>query len=209
MKILDISVPVRPGMIVYEGDSGVRLERMLSIAGGDMYNLSRLDIGVHTGTHIDAPLHFIDGAAGVDALPLEIMIGPAYVVDATTITADIDAATLRRLDIPDRVGRLLFKTPNSKLWERSEFSPDFFGVTEDAARVLVSQGVRLLGIDYLSIAPMNDPVPPHRTLLEAGVVILEGLDLRAVKPGAYQLICLPLLIEGSEGAPARALLIQE
>ena len=82
-----------------------------------------MDIGVHTGTHIDAPLHFIDGAAGVDALPLEIMIGPAYVVDATTIAADIDAATLRRLDIPDRVERLLFKTPNSKLWERGEFSP--------------------------------------------------------------------------------------
>jgi arylformamidase len=208
MQLFDISLPVRSGMVVYAGDAEVRLERSHTIAGGDSYNLSRLELGVHAGTHIDAPLHFIEGAAGVERVPLGPLIGPAHVVDATAISADIDVATLQRLAIPSGVRRLLFKTPNSQLWEREEFSPNFLGIREDAARALVSSGVRLVGVDYLSVAPMADPAPTHRVLLEAGVVILEGLDLRAVDPGPYQLVCLPLLIEGSDGAPARALLLR-
>jgi arylformamidase len=209
MKLFDISLPLRPGMIVYPGDSPLSLQRSHEIACGDAYNLTRLQLSAHAGTHVDAPLHFIDGAAGVTELPLAALVGPAWVVDATGISADIDAMTLAQLDVPDGSARLLFKTPNSRLWDRRDFTPDFFGITADAAAVLVARGVRLVGIDYLSLAPASDPAAAHVVLLEAGVVILEGIDLRAVEPGSYKLLCLPLLIEGCEGAPARALLLRE
>lgn len=209
MDWIDISVPIRPGMIVFEGDPTVSRERVQSIAEGAICNVSRMDLGVHTGTHIDAPVHFIDGTAGVETTPLDALIGPAFVVDATAITGDLDAASLRALSLPDGAERLLFKTPNSRLWDRDRFSADFLGLTEDGARYLVDRGVRLVGIDYLSIAPKGDPAPTHVALLEAGVVILEGLDLRHVEPGDYLLACLPLLIPGSDGAPARALLTRE
>ena len=207
--MIDVTVPVRTGMVVYEGDPRVRRELAQSLAAGGICNVSRLECGVHTGTHIDAPVHFIEGAAGIEATPLDALIDDACVVDATSIDTDIDAATLHRLTIPDGVTRLLFKTPNSQLWGRTSFSPDFVGLTADAARVLVERDVRLVGIDYLSIAPKRDPAPTHVALLAAGVVILEGLDLRAVTPGPYRLICLPLLLEGSDGAPARALLADD
>ena len=209
MELFDISVPLRPGMVVYPGDTPFRSQRLRAIARGDAYNLTRLQLGAHAGTHVDAPLHFIDGGADVTRLPLTALIGPAHVVDATGISADIDTATLARLDIPPEAHRLLFKTPNSHLWEFSEFSDRFFGIAVDAARVLASRGVELVGIDYLSLAPASDPAPAHIALLEAGVVILEGVDLRAVEPGPYQLICLPLSIEGCEGAPARAVLLRD
>jgi arylformamidase len=209
MDLFDISIPLRPDTIVYPGDAPLRAERTSAIARGDAYNLTRLQLSAHAGTHVDAPLHFIDGAASVTDLALAALIGPAFVVDATTVSADIDAAALSRLEIPAGATRLLFKTPNSRLWDRQEFSSDFLGVTNDAAATLVSIGVRLVGIDYLSLAPASDPAPPHLTLLKAGVIILEGIDLRAVEPGPYQLICLPLKIEGCEGAPARAVLLRD
>jgi len=209
MELFDISLPLRPGMPVYAGDAPFRAERSRSISLGDEYNLTRLQFSAHAGTHVDAPLHFIDGGADVTRLPLSALIGPAYVVDATKISADIDAATLARLEVPDNLTRLLFKTPNSRLWGTDNFTEDFFGITKDAAEVLVSRGVELVGIDYLSLAPASDPAPAHIVLLEGGAVILEGADLRNIEPGPYQLICLPLLIEGCEGAPARALLLRD
>jgi arylformamidase len=193
-------------MPLYEGDPPVTLERVTSIAGGGICNLSKLDFGLHSGTHIDAPLHFIDGAVGVEATPLDSLIGDAYVVDATGVGNQIDAAALRSLAIPPGCERVLFKTSNSQLWERAAFSRDFVALAEDAARELVQRGVRLVGIDYLSIAPFADPAPTHIVLLKAGVVILEGLDLRRVQPGSYRLLCLPLLVEGADGASARTLL---
>jgi arylformamidase len=208
MEIFDISVPIRSGMIVFEGDPPVELKRVQSMAEGAVANVSRLDFGVHTGTHIDAPLHFIDGAAGAETVPLEALAGSCHVVDATGADGDIDAEGLAALDIPDGVARLLFKTKNSELWARDSFSSDFIGLTEDAARALAGRGLRLVGADYLSVAPKSDPAPTHVALMEAGVVILEGLDLRSVAPGPYELVCLPLLIEGSDGAPARALLVR-
>jgi arylformamidase len=209
MEWFDITVPIRRGMPVYEGDPDVVIQRVQAIASGSACNLSRIDFGLHTGTHVDAPLHFIDGAAGVDALPLDALIGAAWVVDATSVTTDLDRAALQALDMPASAERLLFKTPNSRLWEADSFDPGFVGITEDGARHLIARGVRLVGADYLSIAPRSDPAPTHITLLAAGVVILEGLDLRGVAPGPYQLVCLPLLIAGVDGAPARALLIRE
>jgi arylformamidase len=209
MRIIDISVPIRPGMIVYEGDPDVYFERVKSIAVGASANVSRLDFGVHTGTHIDAPVHFIDGAAGAETLPLDALIGPVTVIDATGITDHIDATTLAGLNVPAGAERVIFKTRNSDLWSKGRFSPDFLALKEDAAEALAARGVRLVGIDYLSIGPKGNGVATHVALLRKGIVILEGLDLREVTPGAYQLACLPLLINGSDGAPARAVLIQD
>ena len=201
-----MSVPVRTGMVVYDGDPQVRIERVMEIPRGDLANLSRMELGTHTGTHVDAPLHFVDGGAGADRLPLDALVGPAVVADARGAPGDIDAAALAALGVPPGTERLLLRTRNGDLWDRGAFTRDFAGVADDAARELVAMGVRLLGIDYLSIAPSADPAPTHRTLLEAGVVVVEGLDLRPAPAGRYELVCLPLRIEGADGAPARALL---
>jgi arylformamidase len=205
MEIIDISVPVRPGMVTYEGDPNVRLERVVSIADGAAANISRLDFGVHTGTHVDAPLHFIDGAPGTETLRLDVLVGEAFVVDATGVAAALDEKVLRGLDVPEPAMRLIFKTRNSKLWELGAFSHDFVRLSGDGARYLISRGVRLVGIDYLSVG--NEEA--HRELLGAGVVPVEGLDLRGVEPGPYELICLPLRLVGSDGAPARAVLVRD
>jgi len=208
MEIIDISVPIRPGMIVYDGDPDVHMERVKTIAGGSSANVSRVDFGVHTGTHIDAPLHFIEGARAMETVPLDALIGAAHVVDATGLASHIDAGALSSLAIPAGAERIIFKTDNSRLWDLDRFSADFIALTGDAAAVLVQRGVKLVGIDYLSIGPKGNGVATHVALLEAGVVILEGLDLRRVEPGPYQLACLPLLLVGSDGAPARAVLMR-
>lgn len=204
MELIDITVPVREGMPIYDGNPGVRLELAQSLERGDGANVSRLDFGTHTGTHVDAPRHFLEDGAGAEALPLEAMIGPAHVVDATGLTEDIDAAALEGLDMPAGTERLLLKTRNSGLWELDHFTRDFIRLVESGARFCVERSVRLVGIDYLSV---GDPAA-HRVLLGAGVVPLEGLDLRAVEPGPYELICLPIKVLGSDGAPARAVLVR-
>jgi arylformamidase len=198
MEIIDISVPIRTGMITYPGDPEVRLERVISIADGGQANISKLDLGVHTGTHVDAPRHFIDGTAGVDELSLDLLIGPCEVV----AVEELDAAAVESL--PGGVERLLFKTPNSELWARDSFSDDFLRLDGLAATALVERGVRLVGVDYLSVGDEE----AHLTLLGAGVVAVEGLDLRGVEPGSYELHCLPLRLVGSDGAPARTVLIK-
>jgi len=205
MQLLDVTVPIRPGMVVFDGDPPVRLERVASLAGGDGCNLSRLDFGVHSGTHVDAPVHFIDGAGGVEALPLEAMLGPVLVVDATGQRGHIDAGAAR-LGIPAGTERVLLKTANSRLWDLDHFSTGFVALTVPGAEALVDLGVRLVGIDYLSVAPFGAPAPVHAALLGAGVVIVEGLDLRAAEPGRWELFCLPARIDGCDGAPARVVL---
>ncbi len=200
----DISVPIRDGMVTFEGDPRVHLDRAMSIADGAVCNVSRLDFGIHSGTHIDAPIHFIDGAAGIEAMALDAFVGPALVVDARAIDGPFDRAAIERLAIPARTERLLIRSRNSELWNLPAFSTAFAGVTGDGARALVDLGLCLVGIDYLSIAPFGDPVATHVALLGAGVAILEGLDLRTIEPGEYDLICLPVLIPGSDGAPTRA-----
>jgi arylformamidase len=197
MRILDISVPIRPGMITYPGDPTVTLERVSTIADGALANVSRLDFGVHTGTHVDAPVHFLEGAAAADELPLDALLGRVRVIAAEALTA----SELRGLELPDRV---IFKTSNSELWARSNFSDDFLSLDGPAAQMLLDRGVRLVGIDYLSIGDEE----AHRALLGAGVVTIEGLDLRRVEPGEYELVCAPLKLAGSDGAPARVFLIQ-
>jgi arylformamidase len=198
MEIIDISVPIRPGMPTYPGDPTVTLERVKALADGDGVNLSRVDLGAHTGTHVDAPLHFIDGAEATETLPLDALVGPARVLDLTA-AKQLDAAAFDGVELAERV---LLKTSNSELWARGTFAEDALQLDGGAAQVLVDGGVRLVGIDYLSIGDHD----AHRVLLGAGVVPVEGLDLRGVEPGDYDLICAPLKLVGSDGAPARVLL---
>jgi arylformamidase len=205
MEWIDVSVPLEDGMTVFDGERPFLRERTSAIADGAICNVSRMALGVHTGTHVDAPVHFIDGGDAAEAIALDALIGPAWVVDAIETTR-ITAADLDRFDIPAKEVRLLFRTRSAHLWDTLGFEPGFVALDATAATELVRRGVRSVGIDYLSIAPIDDPVPTHRILFEAGVVVLEGLDLRSVAPGPYDLLCLPLRIVGSDGAPARALL---
>lgn len=201
-----MSVPIRPGMVVYDGDPEVVVERVSDLARGDVCAVSRIELGSHTGTHIDAPAHILAGGAGVDRLPLDVLVGPALVVDVAHLTGDLDAAALAAIDPPAGTERLLLRTAGSSPWDRHRATRRSVGVAVDAARELVARGVRLVGIDDVSVAPSADPVPSHVALLEAGVVVVEGLDLRAAPAGPYDLVCLPLRIEDGDGAPTRALL---
>jgi arylformamidase len=205
MEIIDISVPIRTGMPIYEGNPGVRLTRIQAIDAGAASNVSELVLGVHTGTHVDAPIHFIEEGDGAETLPLDALIGPAHVVDGTSLHGPIDAESLGGLHLPKEAERLILKTRNSELWASSEFTRDFIRLTADGARMLIGRGARLVGLDYLSIGDRE----AHRVLLGSGIVALEGLDLREVEPGPYELICLPLLLEGADGAPARVVLVRE
>lgn len=202
MTLIDISVPIRPAMPIYDNNPGVALERMQSIPRGDTANVSRLELGVHTGTHVDAPLHFFEGGASSELLPLDPLVGRAFVADATDVTGPVDASALDRCSIPADAERVLLKTRNSRLWERDTFTRDFSRLDGSGARLLVERGVRLIGIDYLSVGDQD----AHRVLLDAGLVAVEGLDLRRVEPGWYELICLPLRLVDGDGAPARAVL---
>lgn len=211
MRIWDVSVPVTPGLPIWPGDPPVVLERYMEISKGDVANASRLTCGVHTGTHVDAPIHFVEGGAAVEALPLDVLIGQAVVAELEGVDA-ITPESLETLALPPDITRLLFKTRNSQLWAdpHHNFYPDFVALTPAAADWVVQKGIRLVGVDYLSVQRFNDVEPlTHRILLEAGVVIVEGLNLREVPPGRYQLVCLPIKLVGSDGAPARAVLIGE
>ena len=202
---IDISVPIQADTPIFEGDPPFTIELAASMAAGAICNVSRLELGAHTGTHLDAPRHFIDGAPASESIPLDACIGPAWVVDATQLTANISAHDVADLDIPPGETRLLFKTQNSDLWGRPGFQSGFIALDGGAAAVLAERDVRLVAIDYLSIAPFGDPVATHVALLGAGVVILEGTDLRGVEPGPVELLCLPIRLNGSDGVPARAL----
>lgn len=207
MQLIDISIGVSSDLPVWPGDPKIVLERTSSIASGDPANVSRLASGVHVGTHVDAPLHFVAGGAAVEELPLEALVGPAHVIHFPDVDV-IDAAALRGAKIPDGAERLLFKTRNGRLWssEVEGFQRDFVAIDESGARWLVERDVRLVGVDYLSVAPWGASVGTHRVLLKAGAVVVEGLDLRPADPGEYTLYCLPVKLIGSDGAPARALL---
>ena len=202
MKLIDVTVPIREGMPIYDRNPGVLVERARSIAAGDTVNISRLELGSHTGTHVDAPLHFFEDGAGAETIDPAVLVGDAHVVDATALHDDIDAEALGDLDLPAGVERLIFKTPNSALWRLDHFTHDFIRFVESGARFLVDAGVRLVAIDYLSIGDEA----AHRVLLGNEVVALEGLDLRAVEPGPCTLYCLPLKLAGCDGAPARVVL---
>jgi arylformamidase len=202
VTLIDISVPIRARMPIYEGNPGVSLERVMSMSEGEDANVSCLELGCHTGTHVDAQVHFIEGGDAAEKLPLDVLVGEAVVVDGTALEGPIDGDGLASCGIPEGAERVLLKTPNGELWASEEFTRDFIRLDGSGARWVVERGIRLIGIDYLSIGDEE----AHRILLGGGVVPLEGLDLRAVDPGRYELLCLPLKVVGADGAPARALL---
>lgn len=207
MRIYDISVDISPHMPVWPGDPPVGLERVKAIASGANANVSHLSCGVHIGTHVDAPLHFIDGGSAVETLPLKLLTGRAYVVHVPRATV-LNEATLESAGLPPRTRRVLFRTRNSEIWARErDFQTNFVAVDASGARWLVRKGIQLVGVDYLSVAPYGQSKETHRILLEAGVVVIEGLDLSRVSQGRYSLYCLPLKLMGSDGSPARAILV--
>ncbi len=208
MRTYDITLTVSSDMPVWPGDVPVNLERVESIESGDGANVSRISMSVHTGTHVDAPDHFLNDGQSVEQLPLDILVGRAYVLHLPDVDL-ITAAVLQAADIPPRTRRVLFKTRNSDIWERGEtvFQTDFVGISADGAEYLVDRNVRLVGVDYLSVAPYKASRATHEILLKGGVVVVEGLDLSQVSQGRYTLHCLPLKLAGSDGAPARAILV--
>ena len=207
MELIDITVGMSNGMLVWPGDEPVRLGWESRIADGASSNVSSIQIGAHVGTHIDMPLHFIEGATNLDDLDLTCLMGAATVVGVPEENTSINACFLESLRLGD-VTRFLFKTSNSKLWDHPSqpFNPDYVALEPSAAQWLVEHGCKLVGIDYLSIAPYDDLVTPHEILLSNNVIILETLDLRDVHPGEYELICLPLKLESREASPVRAIL---
>jgi arylformamidase len=205
MKLIDVSVPLDSNLATYPGNTPFSLEAIKRVARGDSSNVSTLHLSAHAGTHVDAPRHFFDDGAGVESLPLEMLCGRVRVVELTR-RRGVTAEDLAGFDLTEDV-RLLLKTHNSRLWGTSEFHPDFIGVTEGGARFLVDQGVKVVGVDYLSVEQYKTPgAPAHHILLGAGTIVIEGLNLRDVEPGTYEMFCLPLAVVGADGAPARVIL---
>ena len=204
MEWMDISVPLKSGMVHWPDDPEVKIERVRDAEKGDRNTLSEVCMGAHTGTHMDAPLHFERGGAGIDQLPLDIAMGQARVIEI----GDGDSIKVEELQKHDigRSERILFKTKNSlRVWQKADFVEDFVYISIEAARFLVGRGVSLIGIDYLSVGGYKqDGSEVHHTLLEAGIWLIEGLDLSRVSGGDYELVCLPLKIVDGDGAPARA-----
>ena len=210
MQIYDVSVPLSAATPTYPGDPGIEITNWLALAKGDTANVSLMNFGLHSGTHVDAPSHFIAGGAKVDSLSLESLLGEAEVVEVPDDVRIIDRSFVLA-NCLGRSQRILFKTRNSTFWNNLQggFREDYVYIDQDAARWLVETGIRLVGIDYLSVEQFkSNTFETHQEFLSKGVVILEGLDLREVPSGIYELLCLPLKIAGGsgDGAPARVIL---
>jgi len=205
---IDISVPVRNGMVHWPGDPAFHIERALDQDKGDVATVSKITLGVHTGTHMDAPVHFIRNGRTIDQIPLDATVGRARVILIR------DEKSIKREELLEHgisAGeRILFKTANSgHAWDSDQFDEDFIFIAQDAARHLAERGVRSVGVDYLSVGGFHEDGPEtHQALLAAGIWIIEGLNLKHVEPGEYELVCLPLKLVGSDGSPARAMLRQ-
>ena len=205
MRLIDVSVPLDAELPTYPHNTPFSLEPIKRIARGDSSNVSTMHMSAHTGTHVDAPRHFFDAGAGTESLALELLIGRARVIEIDS-RAGIAAEDLAPIDLSDDI-RVLIKTHNSRLWGSPEFHQDYVGVTDSGARHLVEHGIKVVGVDYLSVEKFHTPgAPAHHVLLGAGTIVIEGLNLRDVDPGVYEMFCLPLRIVGSDGAPARVVL---
>jgi len=207
MKLYDISLTIAEDLPVWPGDPKIELKKISQIDNGEEANVTHLSACVHIGTHVDAPDHFLGNGETVENLSLDLLVGPALVVEVP-VEGQITAMDLQSITIPEGTKRLLIKTANSQIWAEGlkEFKEDFIAIEADAAEYLVNQRVEVVGVDYLSVAPFADPAPTHQILLKAGTLIIEGLNLSEIVPGEYTLYCLPLKIKGSDGAPARVLL---
>ena len=205
-RLLDVSVLLAPGLATYPGNPALEITPVHRIADGDSANNSRLVMGTHTGTHVDAPKHFFDDKPGVDSLSLDLLVGRARVIDLPH-RGGITEAHLKDAGLREDL-RILLRTPNSALWNSTDgFHTDYTYITEDGAKFLVDQGVKVVGVDYLSVEQFHKPgAPAHHALLGAGVIIIEGLNLSDADAGQYEMYCLPLRIAGADGAPARVVL---
>lgn len=202
---IDITRTLSNGMVHWPGDPPFHWKRVQDITGPGTGNLSEIHTGVHIGTHIDAPLHFIAGGQDIAEVALDRLCGPASVVEITS-EADVSVEDLEAAEIPAG-DRVLLKTSGGALWDQPEFSESFVGVSGDAAMWLVDRGAPAVGIDYLSVDGFHSREhPAHYALLANGVIIIEGLDLGQVEPGRYEMIALPLKIAGSEASPARVII---
>lgn len=209
-QLIDISMPLNASTPIWPESPGFSSRSHLSLASGDVANATLLGLDAHCGTHVDAPRHLVPAGATIDEVGLTALVGAASVVDVSG-SAAIDAATLAACQIPDGTERLLLRTDNAarRGMDTAPFHEDYVALTADAARWVARQGIRLVGIDYLSIQRYGDPPAVHEILLGAGVLILEGIDLRQVSPGRWTLVCLPLRVTGIEAAPARAVLFED
>jgi arylformamidase len=207
MTIVDVTVPIQDAMTVYRGNPPVRIRPAMTLAK-DGVNLSELCLGSHTGTHVDAPSHFIKGGKGIDRLDLRHFIGTAWVADLSRVVGGIGAEHLRRARIPKGSRRILLRTSNSRLWHPARaFRTDFVYLAPEGADWMIERGVELVGIDYLSIEGNRVPgAPTHKRLLGAGIPILEGLDLFKVRPGRWEMVALPLRIANGDAGLTRAVL---
>jgi arylformamidase len=211
-RLIDVSLPIGSDLLTWPGDPRVEVAPKRRIAAGDDANVSELRIGTHTGTHVDPPVHFVEGAVGIDRVDLDVMIGDAVVVDARELDGVLGPQELESLNIAKGAQRILLRSRNSDLWRsaRASFPSSYVSISADGARWMVDRGVRLVGVDFLSVEQRGTAGhPTHHTLLENGVVIVEGLDLGEVEPGTYHLTVLPLKIVDGDGGPARAVLIQD
>lgn len=209
MKIHDISYPISPNMPVWPGDPPVVIERVSSMEAGAGVNISRISCGVHIGTHVDAPLHFLRDGERVQNLDLYILVGDAVVLEIPSDVSLITAEVIRKAGLAAGTERVLFKTSNQERWKLApEFQTDFVGISPDGAQYLVDVGVKLVGVDYLSVAPFNNSREPHEIFLKAHLILLEGVYLNKITPGNYMLCCLPLKLIDSEGSPCRAILME-
>lgn len=209
-RIYDVTVPVTPALPVWPGDPAVTISAVTRIADGGACNLSYLSCSNHTGTHVDAPWHFLETGARLDEIPLERWVGPCYVADLRAAGSTIDPPDLAAAGIPGQTLRLLLRTRNSDGWMSwsSIFEEDYVALSAAAAAWIVESGIRLVGIDGASVDPFHDEAhPAHHTLLGNDVLIIENLDLARVAPGPYELVCLPLKLDGLDGAPARVMLM--
>ncbi|NIO06487.1 MAG: cyclase family protein [Deltaproteobacteria bacterium] len=204
MKYYDISLNLSPDTVRWVTSTPMELVERRRMSRGDPNNSSGVNMSLHAGTHLDAPFHFVPDGKTIDSLPLELFLGPAL-VHAVDAERHITEKHVKEMDLQG-VHRVLFKTRNSDLLNQSEFEPNFVAFSADAARALVSLGVKLVGLDYLSVAHADEQIPVHRAFLDHGVALLEGVDLSKVSPGLYELICFPLRIRGVDGAPCRAVL---
>jgi arylformamidase len=204
MKTYDISLSLSANTTRWVTAQPFELIERRRIRRGDPNNSSSIHTSVHAGTHVDAPFHFVSDGATIESLPLDIFMGPARVC-AVDVDDQITANEIAKLNLAGEK-RVLFKTRNSKLLQKPDYDPTFVAFSADGAKALVESGVRLVGLDYLSVARADEQVPVHRAFLDHGLVLLEGVDLSQVPPGRYELICLPIKIAGSDGAPCRAIL---
>ncbi len=205
MTLYDATLPIREGMITFPGDPPFSMKPLCLRQKGDSFNLAVLSMGTHLGTHVDPPAHYLDGAATVDQIPLDVLVGPGVILDMTG-RKEVDRRALETSALENHV-RVLMKTDNSAKLFDPEFTEDYTHLTEDAAAYLVELGVQLIGTDYLSIERYDSPgAPVHLTLLKAGVLVVEGLYLADIPPGPCEIYCLPLRLQGADGAPARVLI---